>query len=60
VSGKREIKDERDIQIREVPATIRKGHAVQRSRPQVGRRGNKYVNMYSTLKEGEERQTEVN
>jgi hypothetical protein len=36
--------DERDIQMRKGSATIRKGHAEQRSRPQVRRGGSKYVN----------------
>ncbi len=42
--GREKDTDERDIQMREESATIRKVHAEQRSRPQVGRGGNKYVN----------------
>jgi hypothetical protein len=37
--------------MREGSATIRKGHAVQKSRPQVGRGGNKYVNTVLLKKE---------
>jgi hypothetical protein len=42
--GREKERDERDIQMREGSATIGRGYAVQKSRPQVGRGGNKYVN----------------
>ncbi len=49
--GREKETDERDIQMREESATIRKVHAEQRSRPQVGRGGSKYVNTVLLKKE---------
>jgi hypothetical protein len=49
--GREKETDERDIQMRKGSATIRKGHAEQRSRPQEGSRGSKYVNTVLLKKE---------
>jgi hypothetical protein len=49
--GREKETDERDIQMREGSATIRKGRAVRKSRSQVGRGESKYVNTVLLKKE---------
>jgi hypothetical protein len=50
--GREKETDERDTQMRKGSATIRKGHAEQRSRPQEGSsRGSKYINTVLLKKE---------